>query len=124
MELNIGRITIEGEALLSDFVNKMGLDGALVASAEGLEMASYFKSDLEADLIAADMASLLASTLSVLEDAKRGNMNEMIISSDNGAIAIKDLGDDIVFGVLAPSGYKMGSLTVSLKQFVKSLQEL
>jgi predicted regulator of Ras-like GTPase activity (Roadblock/LC7/MglB family) len=48
----------------------------------------------------------------------------MIIDSDKGAIAIKNLGDDIVLGVLAPDGYKLGGLVVSLKQFVKELQAL
>jgi len=102
----------------------MGLEGALIATAEGLEMASFFNVSKEADIIAADMASLLSSSLSLLSSTGKGGFSEMIIDSDKGAIAIKNLGDDIVLGILAPEGYKLGGLLVSLKQFVKELQTL
>jgi len=124
MELNIGKLTSEGAELLKNYVQKMGLEGALIATAEGLEMASFFSTDKDADIIAADMASLLASTHSILSNTEKGKLNEMIISSDHGSIAVKDLGEDVVFGVLAPEGYKMGGLIVSLKQFMKDLQAL
>lgn len=124
MSLDISKLTSEGGALLEAFVQKNGLDGAVIATAEGLEMASYFKGDHDADIIAADLASLLASTHSVLENTGTGNLNEMIINSDNGAIAIKDLGDEVTLGVIAPAGFKMGGLVVALKLFVKELQAL
>jgi len=124
MELNIGKLTSEGAELLKNYVQKMGLEGALIATAEGLEMASFFSTDKDADIIAADMASLLSSTHSILSNTEKGKLNEMIISSDHGSIAVKDLGEDVVFGVLAPEGYKMGGLIVSLKQFMKDLQAL
>ncbi len=124
MELDIGKLTNEGEGLLRDFVQKMGLEGGLIATAEGLEMASFFTGNQEVDIIAADMASLLSSTHSVLTDSDKGKLSEMIITSDQGAVAIKDLGEDVVFGVLAPANYKMGGLVVALKKFVSELQAL
>ena len=122
MALDIGKLTSEGEALLQNFVDKMGLDGAVIATAEGLEMASYFKSDKDADLIAADTASLLSVLTSTLENTESGTLSEMIISADNGSIAIKDLGEDIAFAAMAPKGYKMGGLVVALKSFMKEIQ--
>ncbi len=122
MALNIGKLTSEGEALLQNFVDKMGLDGAIIATAEGLEMANYFKSDKDADLIAADTATLLSVLTSALENTGTGTLSEMIISADNGSIAIKDLGEDIAFAAIAPKGYKMGGLIVALKTFVKEIQ--
>ncbi len=122
MALDIGKLTSEGEELLQNFVDKMGLDGAVIATAEGLEMASYFKSDKDADLIAADTASLLSVLTSVLENAGSGTLSEMVISADNGSIAIKDLGEDVAFAAMAPKGYKMGGLIVSLKTFMKEIQ--
>ncbi len=122
MGLDISQLTSQGASLLEQFVQKNGLEGAVIATAEGLEMASYFKSDKDADIIAADMASLLASTSSVLDNTTSGTLSEMIINASNGAIAIKDLGEDIALGVLAPAGFKMGGLIVALKQFVKELQ--
>jgi len=125
MELNIGALTSGGEALLQKFTKEMGLDGALIATAEGLEMASFFNSNKEADAIAADMASLLSvMTGGLLINTQSGTLKEMIISAENGSIAIKDLGEDIALGIVAPEGYKMGGLVVSLKKFVAELQAL
>ena len=122
--LNIGQLSSRGQAILQNYVRKMGLEVALIATAEGLEMASFFNDSKEADIVAADMASLLLSSLSLLSNTDKGGFSEMIIDSDKGAIAIKNLGDDIVLGVLAPEGYKLGGLVASLKQFVKELQVL
>jgi len=122
MSMDIGKLTNEGTELLKNFVDKMGLEGAIIATSEGLEMASYFTTDKDADIIAADTATLLSVLTSALENADRGNLSEMIISADNGSIAIKDLGDDIAFAALASKGYKMGALVVALKLFMKEIQ--
>jgi predicted regulator of Ras-like GTPase activity (Roadblock/LC7/MglB family) len=122
--LNIGQLSSRGQAILQNYVRKMGLEGALIATAEGLEMASFFNIAKEPDIVAADMASLLSSSLSLLSNTDKEGFSEMIIDSEKGAIAIKNLGDDIVLGVLAPEGYKLGGLVASLKQFVKELQAL
>ncbi len=122
MSMDIGKLTNEGTELLKNFVDKMGLEGAIIATSEGLEMSSYFTTDKDADIIAADTATLLSVLTSALENADRGNLSEMIISADNGSIAIKDLGDDIAFAALASKGYKMGALVVALKVFMKEIQ--
>ena len=121
--IDVSKISVSGGELLQAFVEKMGLDGAVIATAEGLEMASYFGGDRDADLIASDTASLLSVVMGTLEDTGKGSLNEMIISGSGGFIAIKDLGEDIALAVLSPEGYKMGSLVVALKQFVKDIQD-
>ncbi|BAF72350.1 roadblock/LC7 domain-containing protein [Sulfurovum sp. NBC37-1] len=120
--LDISTLTSKGDKLLETFVKKNGLDGALLATAEGLEMAHYFKSDKDSDIISADIASLLASTSSVLSNTESGTLSEMIINADGGAIAVKDLGEEVALGVIAPAGFKMGGLIVALKVFLKELQ--
>lgn len=120
--VDVGKLTVAGEELLKSFVDKMGLEGAIIATAEGLEMASYFKESLDADMVAANTASLLATVIGTLEDVNKGSLNEVVISGSNGFIAIKDLGNDVALGVITPSGYKMGALIVALKQFVKEIQ--
>jgi len=124
MGVNVSKLTSQGSSLLENFVKSNGLKGAVIATAEGLEMASYFQDGKDADIISADIASLLASTSSVLYNTESGNLSEMIINATNGAIAVKDLGEDISLGVLGPQGFKMGGLVVALKQFVKELGEL
>ena len=120
--VDVGKLTVSGEELLKEFVEKMGLEGAIIATAEGLEMASYFKNSLDADMVAANTASLLATITGTLEDTEKGSLNEMIISGSEGFIAVKDLGNDVALAVITPKGYKMGALIVALKQFVKDIQ--
>ncbi len=121
--IDVSKLSVSGGELLQAFVEKMGLEGAVIATAEGLEMASYFTKDRDADLIASDTASLLSITMGALEDTGKGSLNEMIISGSGGFIAIKDLGEDIALAILTPEGYKMGALVVALKQFVKDIQD-
>jgi len=124
MQIDIMKLNSKGSQLLEDFVNKTGIEGAIVATAEGLEMASYFKDgDKDADLIAADSASMLSTIIAMLDNSGKGNLKEMIITAENGSIAVKDLGEDVALAVLAPSSYKMGGLVVALKLFIKEIQE-
>jgi len=118
---NVSRLAIEGNELLKEFVEKMGLEGAIIATSEGLEMASYFKNNVDSDLVAADTASLLSVLHGTLENIGKSGFQEMIINSEEGSIAIKDLGDEVSFACITPKGYKMGGLVVALKQFIKDL---
>ena len=120
--IDVSKLNTSGEELLQKFVEKMGLEGAVIATAEGLEMASYFVKDRDAELIAADTASLLSTVMGALEDAEKGALNEMIISGSGGFVAVKDLGEEIALAVLTSAGYKMGGLVIALKQFVKDIQ--
>jgi len=124
MAVNIGAITEKGEKILKEFVTKNKLDGAIIASAEGLELASYFTSDLDKDLLAADFASVLAGVEGLLNDSEKGTLSEVIVKGENGYLAIVSLGDNIVLGIIAPSDQKLGFLVVAMQQLVKQLQNL
>ncbi len=125
MAIDSLKLSMEGEGLLQEFVSAAGIQGAVLATAEGLELASSFNdSSLDSDLIASDSASLLSVMSGILENTGKGALDNMIISAEGGYIAIKDLGEDIALAVLAPNNYKMGGLLVALKTFVKKLQDL
>ncbi len=125
MAIDSLKLGTEGDGLLKEFVNSAGLQGAVLATAEGLELASAITDKtLDSDLIASDAASLLSVTAGILENTEKNKFDNMIITAEGGFIAIKDLGEDIALGVLAPANYKMGGLLVALKTFVKKLQDL
>ena len=125
MAIDSLKLGTEGDGLLKEFVNAAGIQGAVLATAEGLELASAITDKtLDSDLIASDAASLLSVTAGILENTEKGTFDNMIISCEGGYIAIKDLGEDIALAVLAPANYKMGGLLVALKTFVKKLQAL
>jgi predicted regulator of Ras-like GTPase activity (Roadblock/LC7/MglB family) len=124
MAINSLKLSTEGGALLQEFVSSSGIQGAVLTTAEGLELASSFNDkSLDGDLIASDGASLLSVMSGILENTGKGELDNMIISAAGGFIAVKDLGGDIALAVLAPSNFKMGGLMVALKSFVKKLQE-
>jgi predicted regulator of Ras-like GTPase activity (Roadblock/LC7/MglB family) len=122
MNIDIGKLTSEGNAFLESHVKQMNLEGAVIATSEGLEMASYFATDVDADIMSADAAALLATATGALEDLAKGDFSEMIISASDGYITIKDLGDDMALAILTSKNYKMGALTIALKKFVKDIE--
>ncbi len=122
MAMDIGKLTSEGAEFLENYVKKMNLEGAVIATSEGLEMASYFTTSTDPEITSANAAALLATAAGALSDLSKGDFSEMIISSSDGFISIKDLGDDIALAILTPQSYKMGALTLALKQFVKDIQ--
>ncbi len=124
MAIDIGAITEKGERILKQFVSKNRLEGAIVASAEGLELASYFTSNLDKDLLAADFASVLSGVEGLLHDSEKGTLSEVIVKGENGYLAIVSLGDNVVLGIIAPSNQKLGVLVIAMQQLVKQLQNL
>jgi len=119
---DVNKLALEDNELLKEFVEKMGLEGAIITTSEGLEIVSYFKTDnKDADIIAADTASLLSVLHGTLENVGKSGFQEMIINSDEGSIAIKSLGDEVSFACFTPKGYKIGGLLVALRQFMKEL---
>jgi len=124
MAVDVGAITDKGEKILKQFVSKNKLEGAIIASAEGLELASYFTSNLDKDLLAADFASVLSGIEGLLNDSEKGALSEVIVKGENGYLAIVSLGDNVVLGVIAPADQKLGVLVISMQQLVKQLQNL
>ncbi len=122
--LDINAIASKGEQVLQEFVTKMGLEGALVASSEGLEIAHYFVADLDNDILAAGSAAVLSSIEGFLADAKKGQLQEIIAKAENGYVAIMALGGDVALAVLAPANQKLGVLTIAMRQLAKKLQSL
>ncbi len=123
MSLDVVKLSANGKEILKKFVEELNLRGAIIATAEGLEMASYFKEEEDADLIAADTATILTSIQSFLEAVGRGKIKEIIINADKGLVVIEDLGDGISLAVVAPQNYTIGSLLVALRKFVEDLKK-
>ncbi len=122
--VDLNAVASKGEEVLREFVTKMGLEGAIVASAEGLEIAHYTVSNLDIDIIAAEAAAVLSSIQGFLADAQKGNLQEIIAKAENGYIAVVSLGNDVVLAVLAPESQKLGVLTIAMRQLAKKLQSL
>ncbi len=122
--VDVNAVAAKGEDVLKEFVTKMGLEGAIVASSEGLEIVHYFVANMDTDIIAAEAASVLSAVQGFLADANKGNLHEIITKADNGYVAVMALGGDVVLAVMAPQTQKLGVLTIAMRQLAKKLQSL
>ena len=122
MSVDITKLSINGRDILKKFVDQLNLRGAIIATAEGLEMTSYFKDNEDTDSIAADTATILASIQNFLQTVEAGELKEIIINAENGQIIIENLGDGISLAVVAPKNVTIGALLVALRKFIKELQ--
>jgi len=122
MSVDIAKLSVNGREILKKFVDDLNLRGAIIATAEGLEMTSYFKESEDTDSIAADTATILASIQNFLQTVEAGELKEIIINAENGHILIENLGDGISLAVVAPKNFTIGALLVALRKFVAQLQ--
>ncbi|MEO1942328.1 MAG: roadblock/LC7 domain-containing protein [Campylobacterales bacterium] len=122
MSVDLTKITSEGNKIIEEFVKKMGLEGAMVVSADGFDLASYFStSEIEPDLLAANVASIQLASEDLANQNKKGNVSQIVISAAEGEIAIKTLEGVGALVIVAPKDYKMGLLLIAIKQLVEKL---
>jgi|GEM_PF-988690 len=124
--IDLAKVTSEGQKILEEFVRKYNLEGAMVVSADGFDLASYFSNrDLEPDLLAANVASIHLASEDLSTQNNKGRVKQIIINSENGEIAIQTIQMGEMTGalvVVAPHGFKMGILVVAIRQLREQLK--
>ncbi|MRJ06438.1 MAG: hypothetical protein C6I01_02815 [Epsilonproteobacteria bacterium] len=121
MEVDLTKITSEGNKIIEEFVKKRGLEGAMVVSADGFDLASYFAtSSIEPDLLAANVASIQLASEDLSNQNNKGQVSQVIIAAEEGEIAIKTLSVGALV-LVAPKNYKMGLLLIALRELEKQL---
>ena len=121
MEVDLTKITSEGNKIIEEFVKKRGLEGAMVVSADGFDLASYFTtSSIEPDLLAANVASIQLASEDLSNQNNKGQVSQVIIAAEEGEIAIKTLSVGALV-LVAPKNYKMGLLLIALRELEKQL---
>jgi predicted regulator of Ras-like GTPase activity (Roadblock/LC7/MglB family) len=123
MPVDLTKITSEGNKIIEEFVKKMGLEGAMVVSADGFDLASYFSTtEIEPDLLAANVASIQLASEDLANQNNKGKVSQIVISAAEGEIAIKTLEGVGALVIVAPKDYKMGLLLIAIKQLVEKLR--
>jgi hypothetical protein len=121
MEVDLTKITSEGNKIIEAFVKKRGLEGAMVVSADGFDLASYFATNtIEPDLLAANVASIQLASEDLSNQNNKGQVSQVIIAAEEGEIAIKTLSVGALV-LVAPKNYKMGLLLIALRELEKQL---
>ena len=122
MPLSLRRKPVEtlGESLtrvLREIMDKVrDIEGTLIVRNDGLVIASLIHEDLDKDLIAAMSASLLNVSLRVLEELKKGSVEDLVVKGEEGLIAVISINPEIVLAVIAKKAVNLGLLLLSMKK--------
>ena len=100
------------------------LKGVLLASNEGLPIAHALTNGADPNRIAAMAAA--ASTLGrrVCESLSAGNMGEVSVQADDGALYIYSAGSKAVLAVISPQGGNAGLIHLEARSTAKEIGDL
>ncbi|NPB08477.1 MAG: hypothetical protein GXN96_06065 [Aquificae bacterium] len=112
------------ESLLQELVKATGIEGASLVSMDGLPIASVLPPDAEEDKVAAMSAALLSLGERVVEELKKGSLEQITIKGDVGYIILTGIGQEAVLTTLAGSNAKLGLVYMEIKKVQEKLKEL
>ena len=113
------------EKKIKDFViNTAGIDGVVLATSEGLEMASYFKSSISGEDVAAMGVALLSVSQKISMALGRGEFEKAMTFASNGSVIIMNVGEEAVLICVNSKDIKLGLLLYELSKFNRELKEL
>jgi len=112
------------ESLLQELVRATGVEGASLVSMDGLPIASVLPPDAEEDKVAAMSAALLSLGERVVEELKKGTLEQITIKGDQGYIILTGIGQEAVLTTLAGANAKLGLVYMEIKKIQEKLKEL
>ncbi|NPB06732.1 MAG: hypothetical protein GXO03_03890 [Aquificae bacterium] len=112
------------EMLLQELVKASGVEGASLVSMDGLPIASVLPPDAEEDKVAAMSAALLSLGERVVEELKKGTLEQITIKGDQGYIILTGIGQEAVLTTLAGANAKLGLVYMEIKKIQEKLKEL
>ncbi|NPA32099.1 MAG: dynein regulation protein LC7 [Aquificae bacterium] len=105
-------------------VRENNLDGIFLSDMEGLPIVSYFNEEVDEDTVAASSAAIVSAGLITTSDAKKRNMNQIIIDTDDGYMVFIPIKDEFILGIITPPDTKLGILRLiaeDLEAFIERL---
>ncbi len=108
-----------------EIVRENNLDGVVLADVEGLPIVSYLQGEeSNEDTLAAAGAAIFTASLMTVADAGKRGVEQVIIDSPDGYIVYTQLTEDLVLGLIAPRGAKLGIIRMIIKDtqnFIKKI---
>ncbi len=100
------------------------IESVIVASSDGLPVASLVESKEEEERLSAMTATLLALGERVSEELNIGAMNELIVTGEKRDIIVRSVGKDIVLAATVKKPAKIGLILYDTKRAVKQIENL
>jgi len=105
-------------------VRENNLDGILLADTEGLPLVSYLDEEVDEETIAASSAAILSAGLITAGDAKKRDLNEIIIDTEDGYLVFVPIKGEFVLGIITPKETKLGILRLIAKDVEEFLEKV
>ncbi|MEC4818948.1 MAG: roadblock/LC7 domain-containing protein [Scytonema sp. PMC 1069.18] len=104
---------------LQNFVSSSAeVQGAILASPDGLALASVLSVGMDEERTAAMSASMLSLGERIGRELARGNVDRIVVEGEKGYGVLMSCGHEAVLLVLASSAVKQGVLFLEIKRIV------
>lgn len=98
--------------------------GSLVLRSDGLILASAIRTDINADLVAAMLSSILSISSRVTNELRVGSLENIVIKSNDSVIAIVPVSGGIVLGAIARGNANLGLLLLEMSRCRDNIKEV
>ena len=126
----LGRKTVESVrdqliSILKEMESKdPEIEGSVLIRADGLVLASALPADIDRDLVAAMSASALNVSTRVLEELRRGTLENVIIRGAMGVVMIISVAQDIVLAAIGKKDANLGLMLVEMRRAAEKLKNV
>jgi len=126
----LGRKTVESVrnqliSILKEVESKdPEIEGSVLIRADGLVLASALPADIDRDLVAAMSASALNVSTRVLEELRRGTLENVIIRGAMGVVMIISVAQDIVLAAIGKKDANLGLMLVEMRRAAEKLKNV
>jgi hypothetical protein len=113
------------DAVLAEMMNVGNVDGSVIASREGLLMASRVPPDVDDRIISALFSSVAAAAETALVEMGRGSVDRIVLSAKEGQVIIAPAGPRAVIGTLVRRGApNLGLILMEIENVSKKIGEI
>lgn len=98
------------------------IEASAVMTRDGLTLASKIRDDVNQDRLGAMCASLLSLSDKTAKELSRGNLKQVLIEGDQGAILIVHIGKHAVLAVVSKASSNLGMVFVEARKTAKEIE--
>ena len=125
MQKNVYFVKAELNTVLEEMETKdPEIEGSLLLRTDGLVLASAVSEGIDRDLAAAMGASILNVGGRVLEELRKGTIENVIVRGSDGVVMIIAVASDVVFAAIAKKNANLGLMLVEMKRISGKIRKI
>ena len=112
-------------SVLKEMENKdPDIEGSLLLRTDGLVLASAVAEGIDRDLAAAMSASILNVGSRVLEELKKGTVENVIVRGSGGVVMVIAVSPEIVLGAIGKKDSNLGLMLVEMRRTAEKINKI